>query len=164
VRLEPAARERQQLGLQVAGDEVDRLPAGGDPDAQRAARHRLDRRAVVVDLHRRELRRERADLLDGRRLGTREEPDADGMPRLEHGRGHDVPLAVEPRDKVLEGLRVADLLHGEHVGAHAADHVREAGELGLVDGLARRPELAAGAEQVLDVPRRQDDHRASFVR
>ena len=72
-RLE-APGERQQLGLQVGGDQVD----SRDADPQRAAAHLGRRRAVVLEADRVGARGERADALDvvERQLGEVADADA----------------------------------------------------------------------------------------
>jgi hypothetical protein len=62
----------------VAADQVDVLPGGaGDAEAERAAAHLGERRALVVDVHRLQAGRELAQLLDVAERQLREEADAD---------------------------------------------------------------------------------------
>ena len=147
----------------MAGDEVEVVAVGGHSDAQGAAGHRRDRVAVVVDLDGVELVGKGADLLDRADRKARQEADADRVPGLEHGRCLDVPVAVQARDEIRQRLRVTDLLHGEHVRLHRRDHRGEPVELLVVDRLGLGPEVAVGAKQVLEIPRRDDNQCGPLV-
>ncbi len=61
---EAAAREGEQLGLQVAGDHVDDGTVGRDAAAERGPAHRGDGAAVVADLHRNQPVGKGSELLD----------------------------------------------------------------------------------------------------
>ena len=65
----------------MAGHEVDVVAV--DAHAPRAAWHRVDGRAIVFDLHRRQAGREGADVVGVGDLDAREKPDADRVAVLE---------------------------------------------------------------------------------
>ena len=68
------------------------------------------------------------------------------------------PAAFE---HVVEGGGVADLLDGEHVGRDVGDPGAERGHLRAVGALVVGPVPAAGPEQVLEVPRREEHSDAN---
>jgi hypothetical protein len=72
MRLEPATGKGEQLRLQVRGHDLNRRARAGrlHRDGDCSAAHLRQRRAVVVNLHRGQLRRERGDVVridDGQR-------------------------------------------------------------------------------------------------
>ena len=151
-RGEAVRPEREQLRLQVAGD--DRDAGGRERGAERAAAHGADRRAAVVGLHRRQPRRERAHLRDVREPRARGEADPDPALVGELGE-HDLPAPAGGLEHVVERRGVADLLHGEDVGRDVGDPGAECGHLRAVRALVVGPVPAARPEQVLEVPRRE---------
>jgi hypothetical protein len=146
----------------VARDQIHGPCVRSHPDAQGAAAHLGDRRAVVINLHRAERARELADVLDILDRQARQEPDPDAAAVGEVREGQ-VPLAANHVGEVLQRLGLADLLNGDDVRRDVLDDIGERGQLGVVDVLAARPGLAARAEEVLEIPGR-DDHRYRCAR
>jgi len=160
-RLKTPAGERQQLGLQMTGDDVELVCAGRDAHAQRAATHRVDRVAVIIDLDGRERLGELADLRDVAQRQPREHTDADRVMLLEHRRGLNLPITVESVDEIRERLRVADLLDGEDVGCNSVNYAGERRKLGLVRRVVAGPEFRSRAKEVLQIPRADNHHRTA---
>ena len=149
-RGEPPAGIGEELGLQVARDEVDPRAGGGDPDVQGPAAHDGGR-GVVGDLHRIQLGRELAEIRDVVDRGLRHERDTDAS-IVGEARQRGVPRAADGVDEIGERLRLPDLLQSQHVEVEAADRRRERGDLRVVGPLVARAGICAVAEEVLHVP------------
>jgi hypothetical protein len=94
-RVEALRGVAEQLGLEVAGDEVDRGPVHVDADPQPPRPIWARRGAVVVELHARRADREGTHTLDVAQRQAREKADADTT-AVRIGRQLDMPDASQP--------------------------------------------------------------------
>ena len=157
-RLEPSVGQAEELGLQMAGDQVQwhsRVTDGAY--TERTAAHAVVRATEVVSLHGLQAvgKRRFVDLDLELAIGEKPDPDA-AVVRQRRQRA--APAGAEHIDEGVEHAGVADLLDRQHADTRVLDRCRERCHLEVELFLRLGPVVRPGQVEVLEVPRTDDHH------